>query len=189
MKTKLATIAALALVAAACADDDRATDSSVAYEQDNTLQPTTGTRDTTATTEQTQVARRVTGVTRDDAEVDEHEQDSVTADAHRETDLYATGEEQQEIVVSDTAFLGKALKGTNGEEIGEIEKVVRDRTSNDRMLVVDIEGIVGDGMKQVVIPAKDVKMSADGDSVQSAMTKDQLESRPEYDESMFEDSY
>lgn len=189
MKTKLATIAALTLVAAACADDDRVTDTSVAYEQDNTLQPTTGTRDTTSTTEQTRAARGITGVSPGDEQVDEHEQDSVTADAQRDTDFHATGEEQQEIVVSDTAFLGKALKGSTGEEIGEIEKVVRDRTSNDRMLVVDVEGIIGDGMKQVVIPAKDVKMSADGDSVRAAMTKEQLESRPEYDESMFDASY
>ncbi len=186
MKTRLATIAALTLVAAACADDDRATNTSIASQHDNTLEATTDTRSVVSTTEPTDAASRITGVESSEQEVEEHEQDSVTADASQEPDFYATGEDQQDIVVSDAALLGKAVKGTNGEEIGEIEKIVRDRASNDRVLVVDIEGILGDGMKRVTIPVNDVKISADGNSVQTAMTKEQLENRPEYDEAMFE---
>jgi sporulation protein YlmC with PRC-barrel domain len=108
------------------------------------------------------------------------------------TDQYATRSttdpQNSETLNQDTLtgkavddIVGKKLVDTSGEELGDVDTVVVDRNTNEKMLVIGLKGIVGDDAKEVVVPLDQIKKSPDGRQLETRMTKQQLEARPDYD--------
>jgi hypothetical protein len=109
-----------------------------------------------------------------------------------QTDQYATrtpmNSQNPEVLNQDTLtgnavddIVGKKLVDTNGEELGDVDTVVVDRNTNEKMLVIGLKGIVGDDAKEVVVPLDQIKKSPNGQQLETRMTKQQLEARPDYD--------
>ena len=71
---------------------------------------------------------------------------------------------------------GKDLYDSAGTQIGDIDEVVIDRT-DQHLAVVGLKG----SMKEVTIPVSKLSMSADGKTLKTSLTKDQLEALPDYD--------
>lgn len=78
-------------------------------------------------------------------------------------------------------FEGKELVGTNGEELGDVDRVVIDHTTGKKMLVIGLKGIIGTGLKEVLLPLDQVTLSPDGEKVVTNMTKQVLEALPDVD--------
>jgi PRC-barrel domain len=68
----------------------------------------------------------------------------------------------------------------NGEELGEIDRLGVDRNTGELLAIVGLEGVVGVNMKEVAIPLKDLKKSAD-ESLSTTLTKEQLQSKRDID--------
>jgi hypothetical protein len=168
MKSKIAALATIGLLMGACSteNDDRelaqAPDVTPDYDErtlpDPVAQPAPETtRPTTAQTDQ-YATRSAT----DPQNPGALNQDTLTGNA-----------------VDD--IVGKKLVGTSGEELGDVDTVVVDRNTNQKMLVIGLKGIVGDDAKEVVVPLDQIKTSPDGQQLETSMTKQQLEARPDYD--------
>lgn len=97
----------------------------------------------------------------------------------------ATTNAQSSISVDDLD--DRKVVNASGDEIGEIEEIARDNQDNSLNAVIEIEGFLGMGEKEVVVPLKDLQMRGDGKLLapQSASTQEQLESMPEYDEKRY----
>lgn len=74
-----------------------------------------------------------------------------------------------------------SLVSDTGEEIGQV-----DRVGHERVVTVDVGGFLGVGEKTVAIPVSELHVSSDG-SLQTTLTKEELEARPEFSEQGFEE--
>lgn len=68
--------------------------------------------------------------------------------------------------------------GVDGQELGEISKVVRGRLDSDIYAVIASGGILGYGGQDVVVPLTELQLK--GDKLQIAATEDELKSKMEY---------
>lgn len=76
---------------------------------------------------------------------------------------------------------GKELVGANGEELGDVDRIVIDRKTGKKMAVIGLKGLVGDGAKEVLVPLEQIRMSMDDDKVVTNLSKEALEARPDVD--------
>lgn len=82
---------------------------------------------------------------------------------------------------------GKTIVTTDGEEIGEIDEVGYSSTHQERVATVEVGGFLGVGQKRIAIPLSQLQPSAtDQDSVETALTRDQIESEEEFEETGFD---
>lgn len=81
-------------------------------------------------------------------------------------------------------IVGKKVVSQQGEEIGEIEDVVVDTSSQTKLAVIDVGGFLGIGEKSVAVSFDQLQLSDDG-RVRSDLTRETLESQPEYDPAEF----
>jgi hypothetical protein len=81
-------------------------------------------------------------------------------------------------------IVGKKVVSQQGEEIGEIEDVVVDTSSQTKLAVIDVGGFLGIGEKSVAVSFDQLELSDDG-RVRSDLTRETLESQPEYDPAQF----
>ena len=72
------------------------------------------------------------------------------------------------------------IYGPNGEEIGDVDDVLVDASAKPVAISADVGGFLGMGEKDVVIGIDQV--TQDGDHLKVAMTKDQIEALPEFDD-------
>jgi len=72
------------------------------------------------------------------------------------------------------------IYGPNGEEIGDVDEVLVDASAKPVAVSADVGGFLGLGEKVVVIGLDQV--SQDGDNLKVAMTKDQIEALPEFED-------
>lgn len=77
-------------------------------------------------------------------------------------------------------IVGKPIVSRNGEEIGSVEEVVTDPTSNQMFAVVDVGGFLGVGQKSIVIALEELQMSSGDNRIQSDLTREELQSKTEY---------
>jgi len=77
-------------------------------------------------------------------------------------------------------LVGKAVRNTNGEKIGDIEAVYVTPSGQIDSVIIGVGGFLGMGEREVAVKWTDLKVSADGDVITSAMTKDSLKALPEY---------
>ncbi len=80
-----------------------------------------------------------------------------------------------------TELKGKAVYDAAGKKLGSIDEVVP-QSGQTREAVVEVGGILGIGAKKVLIPASDIARADDGRLV-VAMSEDQVEKLPEYEQS------
>lgn len=81
---------------------------------------------------------------------------------------------------------GQKVETLTGEEIGEINEVGTVTGSTDRVATVDVGGFLGVGEKTIVIPLSELEKSvSDDDTVRTSMTRETIESQPEFDDSTF----
>ena len=81
-------------------------------------------------------------------------------------------------------IVGKAVVNQQGEEIGQIDDVVVDTSSEMQLAVIDVGGFLGVGEKSVAVSFDQLQLTDDG-RVQSNLTRETLEAQPEYDPAQF----
>jgi sporulation protein YlmC with PRC-barrel domain len=77
-------------------------------------------------------------------------------------------------------LIGRNIKNTQNETIGEIKSVYLDSTGKVDGVIVGVGGFLGMGEREVRLAWRDLNVSNNGETVVVAMTKDQLKSMPEY---------
>jgi len=79
---------------------------------------------------------------------------------------------------------GVAVRDAKGEAIGEVDGVVRDRTSGETYFVVDVGGFLGLGEKEVAVPSNRFTVG-DSHLKLASMTKADLETHDEFDPDLY----
>lgn len=77
-------------------------------------------------------------------------------------------------------LLDKSVRNANGEKIGDIEAVYVTPNGQVDSVIVGVGGFLGMGEREVAVKWSDLKVSADGETITSNMTKDSLKALPEY---------
>jgi hypothetical protein len=72
-----------------------------------------------------------------------------------------------------------------GQAIGDIDRVVRDKADNALYAVIEVGGFLGFGAKRVVVPLNQAQLKGSDLLVPLANAEDELEARPEYNEAMY----
>jgi PRC-barrel domain len=80
--------------------------------------------------------------------------------------------------------VGKTVVSQQGEEIGEVKEIVLDNDSQQHLAVLDVGGFLGIGEKSVAVAFEELQLSADG-RIQSNLTRESLQSQPEYDATQY----
>jgi sporulation protein YlmC with PRC-barrel domain len=165
MNIRLAAIVAISVLLGACAqegDDDQRVSGAADYGRENSPD---------ATVAQDQSARQN----------DPSQQQGIQAD-----DLAGHAQSATADIMAED-IIGKSIVDPAGEEVGDVDSVVRDRISNEKLAVVGLKGVVGSGAKEVVIPLGQIKKSPDGKQLQTQMSRQQIEARPAYQESAYDE--
>lgn len=89
--------------------------------------------------------------------------------------------------MSEQELVGMTVVSREGEEIGDIDQVVTEggagaMPGEDKRAVIDVGGFLGIGEKSIAIPFDDLQLSQDG-RLQTDLTREALESQPEYQRS------
>ena len=81
----------------------------------------------------------------------------------------------------------KTVVSSTGDEIGEVEKIVRGKQDDKLQAVVEVGGFLGMGEKEVTMPLSELKMQNDQLVAPQTASKDQLKSQAKYDESQYQE--
>ena len=82
-------------------------------------------------------------------------------------------------------IVGMDIVDAQGNNLGEVEKVVHD-TNRNTLLVIEVdEWSIGD--KKVVLPTDQLHFNSEEENLQTTMTKDILKAQPKYEESQYLD--
>jgi hypothetical protein len=86
-------------------------------------------------------------------------------------------------------FIGETVRGTNDENIGEINDILVDKDGSVVAAVIGVGGFLGIGEKDVAVPFKALQISNERDQVITiAATKDQLKAAPAFQDLDDQDS-
>jgi len=99
-----------------------------------------------------------------------------------------SGSQQQGNMISKQAddIAGAKVVNRNGDDIGEVDEIVRSNDDNKPYAVISAGGWFDIGDKDIVVPLDQLKMQNGLVVVpDSAATEEQLKNRPAYDESRF----
>lgn len=78
---------------------------------------------------------------------------------------------------------GKKVVTLDGKEIGEIRKVGKSPSHDERVATIDAGGFLGVGSKTIAVPLSRLHQSpSDGDNIRLSMMRTSLEEEPEFDE-------
>lgn len=77
-------------------------------------------------------------------------------------------------------LIGRNIKNSAGDTIGEVESVYVDKSGKISSVIVGVGGFLGVGEREVAISWNDLQVTNDGKDVTTAMSKDQLKALPEY---------
>jgi hypothetical protein len=103
-------------------------------------------------------------------------------DAHVATGAQTTAATSGVPLQRVTNLIGKNLVGANGEEAGEIENLLIDRSGNVRAAVVAWGGFLGLGESRTLLPMDRIQLgTGDNDRARISMTREQLERLPRFD--------
>lgn len=78
-------------------------------------------------------------------------------------------------------LLDKNIQNAQGESIGDIDSVIIDEKGEVAAVIVAVGGFLGMGEHNVAIDWNDLEIREDGGTIQSSMTREQLEALPAYD--------
>lgn len=79
---------------------------------------------------------------------------------------------------------GLTIVTATGEEVGEVDRVGHSETDQERVVTVDVGGFLGVGARTIAIPLSELEMTSDG-RLQTTLTRESLETQPEFDEQGF----
>ncbi|MCR9177567.1 MAG: PRC-barrel domain-containing protein [Alphaproteobacteria bacterium] len=102
--------------------------------------------------------------------------DAATATETKIRELFSNGKMEQ--------IEGAAVRDANGDSVGEVDGVVRAKSSDDLYFIVDVGGFLGLGEREVALPATSFT-SADDHLVLANMTKAELENHEVYNASRY----
>jgi len=78
-------------------------------------------------------------------------------------------------------FIGETVRGTNDQNIGEINDILVDKDGSVVAAVIGVGGFLGIGEKDVAVPFKSLQISNERDQVITiAATKEQLKAAPAF---------
>jgi len=84
-------------------------------------------------------------------------------------------------------LVDKPVKATNGKEIGEIDKIVIDRTPQGHgFAVIGVGGLLGVGETKVLVDLDQLQLTADGSLRVPVASKEDVEALPRYDEAHYQ---
>lgn len=150
------------------ATEESGSENMAMYEPDDTTGSQTGTTDDPTTAEDP-YATSDPSMTSDDPMMgsDRSQQQGTTGGQSLET-------------MREDQIVGKAIVSRDGEEIGDVQEIVQDPTSQQKFAVVDVGGFLGVGQKSIVIPFDELQVSSGGDRLQSDLTRETLQTETEY---------
>lgn len=100
----------------------------------------------------------------------------------------ASAEEQNPLMKMQVKQIkGKSVVNAKGEEMGDVDKIVQNRTNNSIDAVVSVGGFLGIGAKKIAIPIDQLKLQDNKLAWSESVTKDQLKKQPEYQASQYND--
>jgi len=79
------------------------------------------------------------------------------------------------------ALIGRTIQNAAGETVGEIENVIIDEDGRVEYVVVGVGGFLGVGEKQVALAWDELAVADNGETVVTAVTKEQLEALPQHE--------
>jgi sporulation protein YlmC with PRC-barrel domain len=82
--------------------------------------------------------------------------------------------------VAAEELLGRTIENPDGENIGEIKNVVIDQAGQAKYVIVGVGGFLGLGENHVALAWDELTIADNGETVTSAVTKEQLEALPEH---------
>lgn len=82
--------------------------------------------------------------------------------------------------VATEDLLGRTIENADGDNVGEITNVVIDQAGKAKYVIVAVGGFLGMGEKHVALAWDELTISDNGETVMSAVTKEQLEALPEH---------
>jgi hypothetical protein len=83
-------------------------------------------------------------------------------------------------------LVNKRVKTADGEDVGEIDSIVTDKSQDRGYAVVGVGGVLGVGEKKVLVDLDQLHLTADGDVRTSASSERDFDSYPTYDEKKFD---
>lgn len=99
----------------------------------------------------------------------------------------AQGQQGQLPTMRVDELTGEKVINDKGEEIGEIDAVVRDKSSKKLFAVIAVGGFLGIGEHDVTIGLEDLTMQGKRVQAPAGTTRDQLKNMPEYDERQYDE--
>jgi hypothetical protein len=77
-------------------------------------------------------------------------------------------------------ILGKEVRSTNGEQMGQIVNVIIDGSGRPRAAIIDFGGFLGIGSRKIVVDWRALQFDSDNGPISLALTRDQVKAAPEY---------
>jgi hypothetical protein len=77
-------------------------------------------------------------------------------------------------------ILGKEVRSTNGEQMGQIVNVIIDESGRPRAAIIDFGGFLGVGSRKIVVDWRAFQFNSDNGLISLALTRDQVKAAPEY---------
>jgi sporulation protein YlmC with PRC-barrel domain len=103
------------------------------------------------------------------------------AQTQGDAQMQGTARTQSETKIRADDLLDKNIQNAQGESIGDIDSVLINENGEVAAVIVAVGGFLGMGERNVAIDWNVLEIREDGGTIQSSMTRDQLESLPEYD--------
>lgn len=125
-----------------------------------------------------------------DREMKTEQRDTTTTDQPRSSTGGAAITQQSSVSSALMAkevddIKGMNVKNQNGEEIGEVDKVVVDPQTNKLYAVVSVGGVLGIGDKMIPMELERMELRDDELVMSTSMTEDQLKNTQTYNESHY----
>lgn len=79
-------------------------------------------------------------------------------------------------------IIGRDVVNKNGEDVGQVERLVIQPDKGDVHAVISVGGFLGIGDRDVAIPLKEMEFGEENVTLMSQQTKEDLEALPEYEE-------
>jgi len=77
-------------------------------------------------------------------------------------------------------ILGKQVRSTNGEQMGQIVNVIIDGSGQPRAAIIDFGGFLGVGSRKIAVDWRAFQFNSDNSPISLALTRDQVKAAPEY---------
>lgn len=80
---------------------------------------------------------------------------------------------------------GMSVVDLQGEKVGDIDQVWINQMNKEKLVIIDIEGVMGDNSKEVAVPLYEFELTESGDELRIAYSKEDLKTRPDFDETEY----